>query len=50
MFMDFLRNPTGRDGMAEFRLEDLEDEPLDYLRRCGALQQLPIILKDLYIA
>lgn len=42
VFMDFLRNPIGGDGMEEFRLEDLEDEALDYLRKCEALQQLPI--------
>jgi succinate dehydrogenase/fumarate reductase flavoprotein subunit len=42
VFMDFLHNPIGSGRMAEFRLEDLEEEALDYLRKCEALQELPI--------
>ncbi|MFI4912079.1 MAG: FAD-binding protein [Sedimentisphaeraceae bacterium JB056] len=42
VFMDFLKNPIGNESMDEFKIEDLEDEALDYLKATGALQSLPI--------
>ncbi|MBN1788253.1 MAG: FAD-binding protein [Sedimentisphaerales bacterium] len=42
VFMDFLHNPVGGEGMSEFKLEELEPEALDYLKATGAMQKLPI--------
>jgi len=42
VFMDFLHNPIGGDGMSEFKIEDLEPEALNYLKATGAMQKLPI--------
>lgn len=42
VFMDFLRNPAGNGDMKEFRIDDLEDEALKYLKSAGAEQNLPI--------
>jgi len=42
VFMDFTHNPIGNDKMDEFRLEDLEEEALNYLKATGAMQKLPI--------
>ncbi|MCK5564340.1 MAG: FAD-binding protein [Planctomycetes bacterium] len=42
VFMDFIHNPIGNDGMKEFCIEDLEPEALDYLKATGAMQRLPI--------
>ncbi len=42
VWMDFLSNPVGADGWDEFRIEDLGDEPLQYLRKTAALQETPI--------
>ncbi|OHB57093.1 MAG: hypothetical protein A2173_04135 [Planctomycetes bacterium RBG_13_44_8b] len=42
VFMDFLHNPIGGKGMAEFKIEDLEPEALNYLKATDAMQKLPI--------
>ena len=42
VFMDFLKNPIPREGMSEFKIDELEDEALSYLKATGASQQLPI--------
>ncbi|MBN1764524.1 MAG: FAD-binding protein [Sedimentisphaerales bacterium] len=42
VFMDFLHNPIGNEKMNEFRLEDLEEEALAYLKATGAVQMRPI--------
>jgi succinate dehydrogenase/fumarate reductase flavoprotein subunit len=42
VFMDFRRNPMGRDSTKEFDLDDLEPEARDYLKKTGALQKTPI--------
>ncbi len=42
VFMDFLKNPVGSEGMKKFALEDLEEEALTYLKNTGALQAVPI--------
>ncbi|MFP4106150.1 MAG: oxidoreductase [Phycisphaerae bacterium] len=44
VYMDFLKNPIGKDGWAEFSIDQagLEPEALDYLERTGAKQGLPI--------
>ncbi len=42
VFMDFLHNPVGNDGMKEFCIDDLESEAIDYLKATGAMKKLPI--------
>ena len=42
VWMDFLRNPIGAAGWAEFRIDDLGEEALEYLRKTGATQAAPI--------
>ncbi len=42
VFMDFLRNPVGAKGWETFSIDRLGPEALDYLRKTGALQELPI--------
>ena len=45
VFMDFLRNPIGNPAlsrMKDFRLDDLEPEAYNYLKKAGALQSTPI--------
>lgn len=42
VFMDFMHNPIGGEGMTEFKIEDLEPEALNYLKAAGAMQKLPI--------
>lgn len=42
VFMDFLHNPVGCEGMEPFSLDDLEPEAIDYLKATGAMQKLPI--------
>ena len=50
VFMDFLRNPIGRDpasresnkSMKGFGLDDLEPEAYSYLKKAGAMQSTPI--------
>ncbi|HBG26425.1 MAG: hypothetical protein A2Y10_10075 [Planctomycetes bacterium GWF2_41_51] len=42
VFMDFLHNPIGSEGMSEFKFENLEPEALNYLKAAGAMQKLPI--------
>ncbi len=42
VWMDFLRNPVGAAGWAEFRIDDLDGEALEYLQKTGALQAAPI--------
>ena len=42
VWMDFLHNPAGREGGDPFRLDRLGKEALDYLRKTGATQGLPI--------
>jgi succinate dehydrogenase/fumarate reductase flavoprotein subunit len=42
VWMDFLRNPVGRAGWDEFRIDALSAEAQEYLRKTGALQKKPI--------
>jgi hypothetical protein len=45
VFMDFLHNPIGNPAfsrMKDFRLDDLEPEAYNYLKKAGALQSTPI--------
>ncbi|MGB2822756.1 MAG: FAD-binding protein, partial [Phycisphaerae bacterium] len=42
VWMDFLRDPIGADGWAEFDVNALGEEALAYLRKTGATQQRPI--------
>jgi succinate dehydrogenase/fumarate reductase flavoprotein subunit len=42
VFMDFLHNPIGSKSMKGFRLDDLEPEAYDYLKKAGAMQSTPI--------
>ncbi len=42
VFMDFLHNPVGSKSMKNFRLDDLEPEAYEYLKKAGALQSTPI--------
>ena len=42
VFMDFLHNPVGSKSMKNFRLDDLEPEAYDYLKKAGALKSTPI--------
>jgi succinate dehydrogenase/fumarate reductase flavoprotein subunit len=42
VFMDFRRNPIGRDSTKEFNVDDLDSESRDYLKKTGALQKTPI--------
>ena len=42
VWMDFLRNPVGAPGWADFRLDDLPDESRQYLAKAGADQPTPI--------
>ncbi len=42
VFMDFLHNPVGNKSMKDFRLNELEPEAYNYLRKAGALQSTPI--------
>ncbi len=42
VWMDFCRNPVGRPGWAEFRIDDLPPEARSYLKKAGAAQSLPI--------
>jgi len=42
VWMDFLRNPAGRPGWEEFRIDRLGSEAQEYLRRTGAVQGAPI--------
>lgn len=42
VWMDFLRNPVGRDARAEFRIDDLPEEARTYLHKAGAIQATPI--------
>lgn len=42
VFMDFLSNPVGSDGMDAFAIEDLVGEARSYLEDAGATQDLPI--------
>lgn len=44
VWMDFLRNPLGLQGWAEFSIDaaGLGEEALDYLEKTGAKQELPI--------
>jgi succinate dehydrogenase/fumarate reductase flavoprotein subunit len=42
VFMDFLQNPVGTEGMNAFAIENLGQEARTYLERTGALQRLPI--------
>jgi len=42
VFMDFRSNPLGNSSMESFKLDDLEEEALTYLKKAGALQDTPI--------
>ncbi len=42
VWMDFLKNPIGKEGWEEFRIDALGSEALDYLTKTGALQVMPI--------
>lgn len=42
VFMDFLHNPVGNKSMKDFRLNELEPEAYNYLKKAGALQSTPI--------
>ena len=42
VWMDFLRNPAGREGDQPFHLDRLGPEALAYLRKTGATQETPI--------
>jgi len=42
VWMDFLRNPVGRDGWAAFDLDALGAEAREYLLKTGATQERPI--------
>jgi len=42
VWMDFLRNPIGADGWAEFDIDALGEEAVAYLRKTGATQRRPI--------
>ncbi len=42
VWMDFLRNPIGAEGWAEFDINALGEEALAYLRKTGAMQEAPI--------
>jgi len=42
IFMDFRSNPLGNSSMEAFKLDDLEEEALLYLKKAGALQDTPI--------
>ena len=42
VYMDFLRNPVGRKGWAEFDISKMPGEGREYLEKTGALQKLPI--------
>ncbi len=42
VFMDFRENPRATDGLKPFKLEDLQPEALDYLKKSGAMQATPI--------
>ncbi|MFW6062521.1 MAG: FAD-binding protein, partial [Planctomycetota bacterium] len=42
VWMDFLRNPVGREGWDAFDIAALPDEAREYLERTGADQELPI--------
>lgn len=42
VWMDFLRNPIGKEGWEEFDLSRLPGEAREYLEKTGAMQQLPV--------
>jgi len=42
VWMDFLKNPVGRDGWDDFDIDALGSEALEYLEKTGAKQALPI--------
>jgi succinate dehydrogenase/fumarate reductase flavoprotein subunit len=42
VFMDFLHNPVGSDSIEQFDIADLEPEAFEYLKKTGALQDIPI--------
>ena len=42
VFLDYVHNPYGGDGLPPFDLSMLDDEARDYLERSGALQETPI--------
>jgi len=42
VFMDFLHNPIGSKSMKDFRIDDLEPEAYQYLKKAGAFQKTPI--------
>jgi len=42
VYMDFLKNPVAGDGMNEFKIDELEEDALGYLKATGAMQATPI--------
>jgi succinate dehydrogenase/fumarate reductase flavoprotein subunit len=42
VFLDFTKNPIGKESMETFSIDDLEPQAKEYLQNAGALQETPI--------